>query len=194
MRDEISILFILITAACWCVFYGYWLVKARSTKDNVYVQGFWGILISRVGILAVFVLLYFPRLSTGWMGLRVLPKSYAIGIAADILCAAGVSFALWARAVLGSNWSGAVTIKKDHEIITRGPYRVVRHPIYTGYLFATLGSALAVGEIRAVIALAMIVGGIIRKAGVEESLLSGRFPDTYPAYKKRTKKLIPFII
>ena len=187
-------LFILITAACWCVFYGYWLWKARETKDNIYIQGIADIVIARIWIVAVFALLYFPQLSRGWLGIRLLPQSTVLGIAADVVCASGVALSLWARSILGNNWSGAVTIKKDHEIIMHGPYRVVRHPIYTGYLTATLGSALAVGEVRGLIALVMIFAGIIRKLGIEEKLLSKHFPDTYPEYRKRTKKLIPFVM
>jgi protein-S-isoprenylcysteine O-methyltransferase len=188
------LIFLTITALCWCIFYGYWLIKANHTKENVYVQGIFDRILARVWILAVFLLLYLPQLSAGWIGRRIVPQNYAIGIIADVICAAGVAFAVWARTILGGNWSGAVTIKKNHEIIMRGPYRYVRHPIYTGYLFATLGSALAVGEVRGAIALVMIFAGIIRKMGVEERLLSKNFPDTYPEYKRRVKRLIPFVM
>ncbi len=187
-------LFILITALCWCVFYGYWLLKARNTKDNIYIQGIADIVIARIWLITVFALLYFPQLSKGWLGMRILPQTTVLGIAADVVCASGVALSVWARSILGSNWSGAVTIKKDHEIIMRGPYRLVRHPIYTGYLTATLGSALAVGEMRGAIALLMIFVGILRKLSIEERLLSNHFPDTYPDYRKHTKKLIPFVM
>ncbi len=186
--------YVLITAILWCIFYGYWLVKARHTKDNVYIQGLTDIVIARLWIIAVFALLYFRELSIGWLGIRLLPQTTGVGIAGDVVCAVGVAFAIWARTILGNNWSGAVTIKKDHDIIMRGPYRFVRHPIYTGYLTATLGSAIAVGEVRGAIALLMIFTGILRKLGIEEKLLSSHFPDTYPAYRRRTKKLIPFIM
>lgn len=186
--------FVTVTAVCWCIFYCYWLIKAFHTKDNVYVQGIADRVISRIGIMTIFVLLYLPQLSFGWIGLRLLPQSPVLGIAAVIICAAGVAFSIWARTVLGGNWSGAVTLKKDHEIIMHGPYRFVRHPIYTGYLFATLGSALAVGEIRGAIALVLVVAGIFRKMDVEERLLSKNFPDTYPEYSKRVRKLIPFVL
>ena len=188
------LIFPTVTALCWCIFYGYWLIKAGHTKENVYVQGIFDRILARVWILAVFLLLYLPQLSSGWTGRRIMPQTYTTGIIADVICAAGVAFAIWARTVLGGNWSGAVTIKKDHEIIVRGPYRFVRHPIYTGYLFATLGSALAVGEVRAAIALVMIFLGILRKMGVEEKLLSKNFPDTYPEYSKSVKRLIPFLM
>ena len=75
-----------------------------------------------------------------------------------------------------------------------GPYRAVRHPIYTGYLIATLGSALAVGEVRGLIALVMSFTGIMRKLGIEEKLLSQHFLDTYSEYRKHIKKLIPFVM
>ncbi len=193
-QEDSSLYFMTITAACWCVFYGYWLLKAYKTKDNIYVQGLFDRVIARVWIITVFALLYFPQLSVGWAGHRILPQSNALGIVADVICAAGVAFSIWARSILGSNWSGAVTIKKDHEIVMHGPYRFVRHPIYTGYLFATLGSALAVGEVRGAVALAMIFVGIIWKMRVEEKLLSKHFPDIYPAYRKRIKRLIPFVM
>ncbi|MGA3145773.1 MAG: isoprenylcysteine carboxylmethyltransferase family protein, partial [Verrucomicrobiota bacterium] len=97
------------------------------------------------------------------------------------------------RSGLGGNWSGSVTFKENHELIVRGPYRFVRHPIYTGILLMILGTAIISG--RAVAFLALIIGFLIywQRLRQEEALLTKHFPETYPGYKSRTKALIPFL-
>ncbi len=102
-------------------------------------------------------------------------------------------FTVWARLHLGRNWSGTVTIKDGHELITSGPYALVRHPIYTGLLLAMLGSALALGDWRGVAAFALAAGALWRKLRVEESWMQQQFGDAYQAYSQRVAALIPFV-
>ena len=78
-------LYLLITTVCWCVFYGYWIWKARETKDNIYIQGIAEIVIARIWLIAIFALLYCPQLSRGWLGIRILPMSTVLGITADVV-------------------------------------------------------------------------------------------------------------
>jgi protein-S-isoprenylcysteine O-methyltransferase Ste14 len=114
-----------------------------------------------------------------------------IGVALEFV---SVAFAIWARATIGKNWSGAVvTLKEDHQLVTGGPYAYVRHPIYTGFLGAGIGTALVVGSASGWLGvLAMLLAFFIRIPR-EESLMTAQFPAEYPAYKARTKALIPFL-
>jgi protein-S-isoprenylcysteine O-methyltransferase Ste14 len=104
---------------------------------------------------------------------------------------------MWARVRLGSNWSAMVTVKQDHELILRGPYAVVRHPIYSGFLLALAGTAIAVGEIRAFIGLGVAFIGFFLKSAAEERFMReefSEFSDEYARYSQRVKRLIPFIL
>jgi len=101
-------------------------------------------------------------------------------------------FTVWARVHLGGNWSGIVTIKHDHELIANGPYAIVRHPIYTGLLVAFIGSAMARGEWRGVLAVLVAWLALWRKLRVEENWLAERFGQQYEAYRRRVPALVPF--
>jgi len=104
----------------------------------------------------------------------------------------GIAFAIWARLTIGRNWSSRPATKVDHELVTTGPYAAVRHPIYSGLILATLGTATT-GSILG--AFAFVAGTIIfsLRIGREESLMLARFPDQYPAYRARTRRLVPFV-
>lgn len=106
----------------------------------------------------------------------------------------GAIIVLWARLTLARNWSGAVALQEGHELIVRGPYRSVRHPIYSGFLLMVLGTALAQGRAQAFAAVIILVVCHVWKLRAEEALLARHFPHSYPDYKARTKALIPFII
>ena len=106
---------------------------------------------------------------------------------------AGIAFAVWARQYLGRNWSGTVTVKQDHELIRTGPYRLVRHPIYTGLLLAILGTAVAFGEWRGLLAFALLTGSLLLKLRVEERFMSESFPEPYARYRAEVPALIPCI-
>jgi protein-S-isoprenylcysteine O-methyltransferase Ste14 len=95
---------------------------------------------------------------------------------------------------LGRNWSGAVTIKDGHELVTSGPYALVRHPIYTGLLLAFLGSAVALGDWRGALAFALAAGALWRKLRLEERWMREQFGDAYQAYSQRVAALVPFVL
>ena len=113
----------------------------------------------------------------------------AIGIAIAIL---GLIIAVWARVMLSNNWSGAVVLKENHTLITTGPYRYVRHPIYTGLLVMMLGTVFISGRVDAVCAILIFFAAHIRKMRQEEVLMQNNFPG-YADYKKHTKALFPLI-
>lgn len=120
------------------------------------------------------------------------PISPALGIASVALTAIGVAFAVWARYYLGRNWGMPRDIKKDAELVTSGPYAYVRHPIYTGVIIAILGSVLIGGSLWLIV-FAVACGYFVYSAYQEERVMATTFPGSYPAYKARTKMLIPFL-
>ena len=107
---------------------------------------------------------------------------------------AGIAFAIWARMWIAGNWSSDVTLKRDHELIVDGPYRFVRHPIYTGILLALAGTALAVGEWRALLAVVLAGAAYWRKLRIEEAVMRRQFGEAYARYAERVPALIPFLV
>ena len=104
----------------------------------------------------------------------------------------GVAFAIWARVTLGRNWSGMVTVKQDHELIRRGPYALVRHPIYTGIAFAAAGTVIFYGEIIGLLFMVAMLSVMLHKMIIEERFMTEQFGSAYTDYKNRTKAFVPF--
>ena len=128
------------------------------------------------------------------LNLEVIPHTDAILAAAAILCVCGLGFCVWARVVLGRNWSGTVTLKEDHELIVRGPYRLVRHPIYTGILAMLIATAIQQGHIAGMIGVILVFASLWIKLSEEEEVMLKQFPGQYAAYQQRVKRIIPFIL
>jgi protein-S-isoprenylcysteine O-methyltransferase Ste14 len=95
--------------------------------------------------------------------------------------------------MLGGNWSGRVTIKEGHTLEKRGPYAIVRHPIYSGLLLAVLGTAIAFREIRGLIAVALVFAMLLMKSRMEERFMMEEFGSVYRDYGRQVKALIPFV-
>src|SRR5207245_9521973 len=110
------------------------------------------------------------------------------------LCVSGLVFAIWARVILGRNWSGVITLKEGHELIERGPYRVVRHPIYTRILAMFAGTAIAVGYLGGCLGLLLVFVSFWLKLKREEDLMLKHFQDKYAVYQRRVKRIIPFLV
>lgn len=108
------------------------------------------------------------------------------------VCALGVALCVWARRTLGRDWGTPMSLKEQPHLVTTGPYAVVRHPIYAGVLLGLAGSVLA-GGLPWLVILMLVAGYFIYSARTEERLLSRALPDAYPAYRRRTKMLIPFV-
>jgi protein-S-isoprenylcysteine O-methyltransferase Ste14 len=125
--------------------------------------------------------------------LVVVPHSTAMTFVGLVVTVLGLLLAIWARVVLGGNWSGTVTFKENHELIVRGPYALVRHPIYTALLLMFLGTALAIGTAGGFVGLALFFLSFWIKLRQEEALMTEHFGDQYRDYKKRVKALIPFV-
>jgi protein-S-isoprenylcysteine O-methyltransferase Ste14 len=105
----------------------------------------------------------------------------------------GFSISVWARLALGGNWSGVVTLKENHQLIQTGPYALVRHPIYTGLLTASLGTALTLNRGGAFLGLILIFMGFHMKMMVEERFMMEQFGNAYTLYSQKVKKLIPWV-
>jgi protein-S-isoprenylcysteine O-methyltransferase Ste14 len=121
---------------------------------------------------------------------QALPAGPVLPALGAVLTVAGLGLAVWARRHLGREWSGLVTLKEGHRLIRTGPYRTVRHPIYSGLLLAVFGTALAIGQWRGVIAVVCNLIGLLRKVQVEETLMVRTFPE-YQEYRQRTAAPIP---
>jgi len=182
---------------CFVVFVVYWIVTAFSVKRTAGRQGWWSRWESRVTVIAVAMsvasFLLFPNAKANPLdsGAVLWPRILAVRIFADAVTFCGLAVTLWARTVLGGNWSGVPVIKEGHELIDRGPYAHVRHPIYSGILLMFLGLAIFLGTVNAFAVLILFFVVFHFKARKEETLLTAHFPDAYPQYKARTKALIP---
>ena len=185
-----------IVAILWLFFIVYWGISAVGVKKHVPGKGSWsGWALSRLALAAILIALVKMRaFSQFWNFVNGLAffNNGAVRIAGAVLTAFGIAFAVWARRHLGRNWSGRATMKIDHELVTSGPYHFVRHPIYTGVLTALLGSGLVNGPFWMVV----FVAGALTftwRIRVEETYMMELFPDQYPAYRARTKALIPAV-
>jgi protein-S-isoprenylcysteine O-methyltransferase Ste14 len=177
--------------ALWILFGVYWLVSAFKRKKTKQREN-WGQRLRYVLPLVVAsYLLSRPEAHYGWLGARFVPASDAAGWVGVVLTAAGVAIAFWARWHLGANWSGVVTLKEGHELIRTGPYRTIRHPIYTGILLALLGTAVAVGEVRGLVALAIAWLSFYIKARREESFLTQEFGPGFAEHRRHTGMFLP---
>ncbi len=175
-------------AVLWFPFTVYWLLAARNTRQ-VRVRGRSRPL--RGALYVVGAALIFLTPSLGPLDDRFVPALVEVGAAGWVITALGMLFAVWARVTLGRNWSASVVLKHGQELISTGPYALVRHPIYTGLLVALTGTALYNGRWRALLGLACFAISFWLKARSEEDLLEGEFGDQYRSYRARTPMLIP---
>jgi len=177
----------LVFLVGWAAFWLYWLAAAFSTK--------WGRVAwsreLRIRALIVVLLIVLVRFRV-FRNDSIHPELWraAVGL---VLFALGLAFAIWARIHLGRNWGGPMTRKDDPELVTSGPYHFVRHPIYSGILLGGLGTALALSWVW-LVAVGLVAVYFLYSARVEERYMTEQFPDDYPAYKRSTKMLVPFVL
>ncbi len=190
---------------CWATFLLVWIVSAFSVKRDIRGSGIGGVwyryFLLRFVAIVVLALAgarlatgaaHIARIDTAIFNNGVFLPPLALAWFGALLAVIGVLFAIWARAHLGRNWSPAPAIKEEHELVTSGPYRFVRHPIYTGVILAAFGTALTGSIFGAGMFIASGIMFVLRIAK-EERIMLQLFPNTYPRYQARTKKLIPFI-
>ena len=185
----------------WAAFLLVWGISAFFVKQDVRGGGwqrFWVFWVLRLAAAAIIIFaavrlgrrasfpaavffshpLFTPTLILGWAG--------------ALLTAIGIGFAIWARVNLGRNWSSRPAMKEHHELVTTGPYAYVRHPIYTGILLAALGTAI-MSSIFGIGMLIFISIFFALRINKEEKIMLELFPEQYPEYQKRTKRLVPFV-
>jgi protein-S-isoprenylcysteine O-methyltransferase Ste14 len=182
-----------IIVGCWIFFFGYWLVSALHGKKIVERQSIASALAHRIPVGIGWFLLLFRGLGTP-LDNRVIPRTDLTLVAGTTVCVLGLLVTIWARRTLAGNWSSDVTFKQDHELVRAGPYRFVRHPIYTGLLVMALGTAIEIGRLRCWIGLAVVGVGFWIKLKQEERLLRRHFPDEYPVYERQVKALVPWVV
>ena len=183
-----------LTNSFWILTGIYWAYSSIHLKPVVRKEGSAGRALHIVIMLIACFLLFNGRASVGVLGHRFIPELWSVCWTGVGLTALGCGFALWARALLGANWSGTVTVKQSHELVHRGPYAMVRHPIYTGLLVAAAGTALEVGEVRGVIAVVIALAAFFQKTRREEEFLRDHFGAEYAQYSRSVKRLIPFVL
>ncbi len=177
---------------CWAIFLIYWVASAFKTKRTVEKRS-WGWRIPVAGAFAVYLFLNNFGMLSAYERKALWPKTMVLDVFAAALTLAGLVVTLWARRTLGRNWSGNVTYKEDHELIVRGPYRFMRHPIYGGLLLMMLGTAIWPNYLNGFSLLAVGFVCFWVKSLQEENLLTKHFQKEYPVYKKRVKAFIPFV-
>ncbi len=188
-----SLVYEYLLPILWLSWAAYWWISARNVKTTTRREPLWARLFDG-SLLALAGLLFWIHLPFHVLRERFLPLSawtFWVGVA---LTAGGLLFAVWARRHLGRNWSGTVTLKEDHELITSGPYTWVRHPIYTGLLLAFLGSAVALGEWRGILSVALAFWAFWRRIRFEERWMREQFGSAYLAYSERVRALVPFVL
>ena len=183
-----------VIAALWVIFIAYWIVSAAKSKRAVESPSQRkGALIRIVAMVAIIVL--FQTRAFQRLALRYDSAPHELlAVLGVALCALGLGFAVWARVHLGRNWGMPMSVQKDAELVTTGPYKLVRHPIYAGMLLALLGSSMVEGLWWLVFFVFFAIYFIAVGAREEEKLMMRQFPDEYPEYRRRTKRLIPFIL
>ena len=178
----------IVVGVVWIAFWAFWFLAATRVKRG---RTRWGQFVGVRGALVVLVVVLL-RLGV-FRGHRYVTSSLALGIVGLVIFLLGLGLAMWARFYIGRNWGMPMTEKADPELVKTGPYSKIRHPIYSGIILAFIGTAIALG-VYWFIAAAILGAYFIYSASMEERYLTKTFPDTYPAYKRSTKMLIPYIL
>ncbi len=183
---------ISIVGACWLIFLVYWGVSALNTKKSVIKRNwrFRWILV----IIVIFAIAFINRGNSFdkiVFGNLLFATTPIISAVAAICAVAGVSVAIWARIYLGRNWSGYVTYKKNHELVTSGPYKYIRHPIYSGVLLMLVGTWLFLPTLWTCALLALYISIFLWRTKKEEAIMIKLFGKKYRDYMKHTKAIIP---
>ena len=182
----------LASIVLWVAWLAIWAVTALWSKPTAWREPMASRLIHGLPLALAAYLLAVRRRLPEWLLLQLWPPHLGLGLLGLALVAAGLGFAVWARFHLGANWSGTVMLKDDHQLIRTGPYRQVRHPIYSGLLLALLGTALQFGEVRGFVAFVLALAALLYKSRIEETRMRASFPD-YDAYARQTAALVPYL-
>jgi protein-S-isoprenylcysteine O-methyltransferase Ste14 len=181
----------LLESVLWTIFALVWLAGSLRTKPTVERAPFLSRLVYGIPVVIGAYLMFSQSLPFRLLYARIFPRNLFVESVALFLGAAGIAFAIWARLSIGQNWSGAVSVKVGHELIRGGPYRWVRHPIYSGILLALLGTALARSQVIGFVAVVLFCLGFWIKSRLEEQFMRKTFGNAYVEYSRSTGALIP---
>lgn len=181
----------LITGS-WIVFLLFWLISGFGAKRIARTEGRAGV-VGRIllGVIGCVLLTFGQNPRMGVLAARFLPLRLWIAWLGAAMTCTGILFAIWARVHIGRYWSSSVALKDGHRLIRTGPYARIRHPIYTGVIFAIAGTAVAVGTYAALLAVAVFTVGFWIKARKEEALLVGEFGPAFDDHRRATGFFLP---
>jgi protein-S-isoprenylcysteine O-methyltransferase Ste14 len=175
----------LVIDCAWIIFWFYWVASASSSKESV--EGGWRTRLTGFTAVGLFVIAAVLRRGS------LASHSVIVAVVGALLYACGMALAVWARRYLGRNWGMPMTQRAEPELVTSGPYRLIRHPIYFGLLIALAGTAL-VNNVLGLIVVAVLIPYFYYCGVIEERHLAAAFPNAYPEYRRKTKMLIPFLL
>lgn len=181
------------TTVLWLVWGVYWLARSWGGAKTEKSESLAARATHLLPLVVGFVLLYSDFAGDTPLDTLLWARDGVAGLFGVLLVLTGLVFAFWARGHLGKYWSGIITLKEGHRLIRTGPYRYARHPIYTGVLFAFLGSALAVGNGRGILAFLIVAIAFYIKSKREERNLIGHFGDEYVRFQKEVKGIVPYV-
>jgi protein-S-isoprenylcysteine O-methyltransferase Ste14 len=183
-----------IIIVCWVIFVWYWIVSAVGGKKVAERQSAWFALSHRIFVGLWWWLMVLNDPLPAPLRVRVLPDADWLLATGAAICVLGLVVTIWARRTLAGNWSSDVTFKQGHQLVRTGPYRFVRHPIYTGLLVMAAGSAVNIGQVRGWVGFVLLGIGFWIKLSQEERLLLRHFPEEYAPYRKQVKALVPWLL
>jgi len=183
-RDVIPWVWITWFVSWWIAAFVRNRTVARATEGSIAYR-----VVSVIGAILIFAP-FSRRVVPAWLAWRL---SAPVAWALVIVSAIGFLFTWWARVHLGRLWSSGVVRREGHHVVDSGPYRLVRHPIYTGISLAAFASAVIEGSGISLAGAAVLTLGFYSKARVEERFLKAELGDGYAQYAARTPMLIPFV-
>lgn len=175
----------------WLAFSIYWTVASRNSAPSEKSESKTSTVFHQIVMNVALLLLFIPVPGlTGWF----LPRRFyfLVGVGA-IVQAAFFLLAVSARRHLGRNWSAEVRIGEGHELVRTGPYRILRHPIYTAMLGMFLGTGIASSQYHALLAVAILVVAYLRKTRLEENIMRETFGVEWDSYQQNTWRLVPLL-
>ena len=186
----------LVTAllfVCWASITAFWIYWANRKQAHKFIEPhakqiliYWLPFFSAAALLAPC-----PRLEHSPLGHWLFTPSAMSYSAGLLLATVGVALGIWARVSLADNWSGNVTLKQSHRLITTGPYRWLRHPIYSAFLLLIIGTAICTAQLRGALAVALVFISFYYKWRSEEQLMLREFGEQYLRYRKQSGAIIP---
>jgi protein-S-isoprenylcysteine O-methyltransferase Ste14 len=182
-----------ICGGLWIAFVAVWLTWALRTKP-VRSRESASSQLSHIGFTVAGAYMMSGGIEPRWLQRFIFPASQGIQFLAILITALGIGFAIWARAYLGGNWSSSVTVKVGHQLVRTGPYRWVRHPIYSGLILGLFGTALAQRRLGGLVSVALFYTGFKIKSRIEERAMRSTFGAEYDEYSRSTGAIFPKLL